>query len=246
MKYLASFAIVLLTAMAAMFGFPPAPAQAVGPVFDMGLLTNTVSQDHNVKSEERRAAATHQRFLTPPANAAPVLSPTVLSFTPSVEQRRANFAAFVKRTRRTNPEAAADFEQNVKPEIILQIDQSIQPYGLSAYNLADAYAVWWVTAWDAIFAPEAEASRAKLQAVKQQSANAILAIPEFAFLNNAQKQEMAEAYLLQAAMIMAYLDYAKGDPAKMGELARNVKAGALKAGMDLDRMVLTEGGFQPR
>ncbi|MBX7482743.1 DUF6683 family protein [Qipengyuania qiaonensis] len=247
MKYVMSFALVVAIAMIAMFAFPPAPAKAVVPVFDMGMLTNTVSQDHNVKSEQRRAGGASKLLLSPdPAVSAPRLPETVLRYDPSVDQRTANFASFVKRTRRTDPQAAADLEQNVSPKIIQQIDQSIQPYGLSAYNLADAYAVWWVTAWDAVFDPTNQATRSQMQAVRRQAANAILVIPEFGNLTNAQKQELAEAYLLHASIIMTYIDYAQANPEKQGEVASNIKQGALKSGMDLDGMVLTEGGFQPR
>ncbi|MBX7482746.1 DUF6683 family protein [Qipengyuania qiaonensis] len=247
MKYVSSFALTVVIALTAMFAFPPTPAKAVVPVFDMGMLTNTVSQDHNVKSVQRRAEAPMLRFLTAPTAAAPVLSASVLSYNPSVELRRANFAAFVERTRRVDPQAAADLAANVKPEIIPQMHETLKQYGASAYNLADAYAVWWITAWGVVnFDPTAEATAAQILAVSRQSANAMLAIPEFGNLSNAQKQELAEAYLLYTSINLTYLDYVKANPSKQSEVADAIKQGALKSGMDLDQMVLTESGFEPR
>ena len=60
---------------------------------------------------------------------------------------------------------------------------------------------------------------------------------------SAQKQEMAEAMLIQAALIDSSAQvYADDDNLKQ-QLATAVKKGAKASGLDLDAMTLTEGGF---
>ncbi|MBX7482745.1 DUF6683 family protein [Qipengyuania qiaonensis] len=248
MKYVFSFMLVVAIALTAMFVFPAAPAKAVVPVFDMGLLTNTVSQDHNVKSEQRRAAAGSPTLLSPdPASSAPQLSPSVLRYRPSIEERRDNLASFVEKTRRVDPASAEIMERDfATKDIIGNMERAIAPYGFEITNVSHAYAYWWITAWSAVSDPTVDFSDTQVDAVKRQSADAMLAIPQFGELSNAQKQELAEVYLVQAAQIAATVAHHQGDPVQTRAVAEAIKEGASKSGMDLDKMVLTESGFELR
>ena len=84
-----------------------------------------------------------------------------------------------------------------------------------------------------------------MQAVKQQSANALASTPEFSTANDATKQEMAEAMMMQAMLISASVDTYKDDPAMMRKLGAAVRKGAKASGLDLDTMTLTDDGFVP-
>jgi hypothetical protein len=171
----------------------------------------------------------------------PSTSPT---YTPSKSLRKKNLANFVAKTRATDPAGADQMQQLfANGDIISQIDGAIAPYGLTASNTADAYAVWWVAAWQVANSDTSDVNGATYKAVSAQAARGFATSPEFANATDAQKQEMAEAMLIQAAMIDAAKDNFAGDPAMMKQLATAVKQGAKKSGLDLDTMTLTEDGF---
>jgi hypothetical protein len=168
-------------------------------------------------------------------------SPT---YTPSKSLRKKNLANFVSKTRATDPAGADQMEQLfANGDIIGQIDSAIAPYGLTASNTADAYAVWWVAAWQVANSDTRDVNGATYKAVSGQAARGFATSPEFANATDAQKQEMAEAMLIQAAMIDAAKDNFAGDPAMMKQLATAVKQGAKKSGLDFDTMTLTDEGF---
>jgi hypothetical protein len=170
-----------------------------------------------------------------------VVSPT---YTPSKSLRKKNLASFVAKTRATDPAGADQMEQLFAyGDIISQIDAIMQGKGMTASNAADAYAIWWVSAWQAANGDGSERNSATYQAVSAQAARGFATSPEFANATDAQKQEMAEAMLIQAAMIDAAKDNFANDPAMMKQLATAVKQGAKKSGLDLDTMTLTDEGF---
>jgi hypothetical protein len=71
-------------------------------------------------------------------------------FTPSKPLRKKNLANFVAKTRATDPAGASRMAALfANGDIIDQMDGVMQAIGLSASNVADAYAVWWVSAWQA-------------------------------------------------------------------------------------------------
>lgn len=242
-----SFNALVVAAVAMLF--VAAPAHAIVPVFDMGLLTNTVSQDHNVKAEEERAGSmAQQRLLTPDFSASQPAAPAAaLNYERSRERTRRNLAAFVEKTRRVDPAGAAGMEQSFASQDIMNIiAQGLVPLGLRTDNVAHAYAAWWMSAWMAANDPAASSSPEQAQAVARQAADALRATSGFAEMTNAQKQEMAEVYLVQAAMIDAAVDQAAGDAARLRDVAASVRQGAMASGMDLGRMRLTRSGFVPR
>lgn len=177
-------------------------------------------------------------------NVAPAAS---LSFTVSPSRRKANLAKFVAKTRPVNPDGAVKMEQLfASADVFASIGQGIAPMGLRVDNVADAYAVYWITAWEAANGiTGSRTSRVQAQSVKTQVSSALLATPEFASAGAAQKQELAEALLVQSAMITASMDQMASDPAQRRAIAAAVRKGANAMGLDLDAMTLTENGFVP-
>jgi hypothetical protein len=166
------------------------------------------------------------------------------AYKPSSSLRKRNLANFVSKTRATDPAGAAQMEALfANGDIIDQMDGVMQGIGLSASNAADAYAVWWVSAWQAANGDTRDIVGATYQAVSAQAARGFAATAQFANANDAQKQEMAEAMLIQAALIDAHKETYANDPVMMQKLADAVKQGAKKSGLDLDKMTLTENGF---
>jgi hypothetical protein len=170
-----------------------------------------------------------------------------LSFRASATVRQRNLAHFVAETGNVDHDSAVKMEQLfASTDVIGQIGAAIGPYGLRTDNVADAYAVYWISAWEAAHGIVGSSeTRTRAQAVKAQAARAILGSSEMTSATDAQKQEFAEAMLVQATLISAQMDVAAGDPAQLRAVARAVRQGAKASGLDLDAMVLTENGFVP-
>jgi hypothetical protein len=171
-------------------------------------------------------------------------SKTSLNYTPQKSRTRANLQAFVNKTRATDPAGAARMEQLfASTDIMGQIASVMADYGLSKNNAADAFAVYWIAAWQAANGQTDTRSPETYQAVSTQAARGLSQSPEFAAANDAQKQEMAEALLIQAAMIDAHKESAAADPSQMKLLGNAVAKGAAASGLKLFEMTLTEEGF---
>lgn len=174
-------------------------------------------------------------------------NPALLAFTPNLATRKRNIAGFIAKTRAQSPENADQMAQMfASHDIFAAFAQGLAPMGLRVDNVADAYTVYWVTAWEASRGISGtDTPRAQAQAVKAQAAKALLSAPEFAKAGAAQKQELAEALLIQAALISASMEGAAGDPAQMEAVGKAVRTGAKAMGLDLDTIELGPNGFGP-
>lgn len=168
----------------------------------------------------------------------PKPSASTLTYQVSQSRRQANQRRFLSK----NPRGA----ELAQTDVIGQLEQAMRPVGLRADNVADAYAIWWVSAWEAVNGKDAPDSPALYAAVKGQASRALLATSQFAGVTDAQKQEMAESMLIQAMMVDAYIQGTAGNPAQQAELAKAVNQGAKAMGLDLTTMNLTEQGFSAR
>ncbi|WP_404333678.1 DUF6683 family protein [Sphingomonas sp. MMS12-HWE2-04] len=178
----------------------------------------------------------------PPRAAAPVR----LRYTPSPARRSANLARFVAKTRKVNPGGADDLERLFATDLFGQIGGLLRPYGLRTDDVADAYTVWWIAAWDASRGhggADSDHDRATYQAVRAQAARALARVPSFAGADDAARQEFAELLLVQAVLAEAAVTQAKGDPQRLRAVAGAVNQGARAMGVDLTAMALTPGGF---
>lgn len=169
-----------------------------------------------------------------------------LDFEVSQAVRQALIAKIVAQQRAVNPEGARELESLfASSDIIEQIDEIMRSVGLRSNNVADAYAVWWVAAWEAVNMKDTGSSAEMYHAVRQQAEAALLLTPDIAMASDALKQEFAESLLVQAAMIDAAVDAAAGDTVQQTAVSRQITTGALamSADFDLTRMTLTERGF---
>jgi hypothetical protein len=82
-------------------------------------------------------------------------------------------------------------------------------------------------------------------AVRAQAAQALATSGLLRGISDAAKQEMAEALLIQAALIAAAMEQSQGNPATSQQIAAAVSQGARTMKVDLARMTLTENGFVP-
>jgi hypothetical protein len=174
----------------------------------------------------------------------PLTTAANFTFTPSAARTRTNLKDFTNNTRSIDPAGAAQMEQLfASTDVIGLIGDVMKDYGLNPNNLADVYAVYWVNAWQASRGDMSDISPAAYKAVSAQAARGLSVSPEFAAATDAQKQEMAEALMIQAAMIASHMEIAAGNPAQMRAIAKAVTQGAKASGLDLANMELTEQGF---
>jgi hypothetical protein len=170
-----------------------------------------------------------------------------VNFTSSLIRRQANLANFVSKSRAVDP-AGADKMQALfaQTDVIGIIDQKMQEsYGMHANNVADAYAVWWVSAWMGAKGRSDDATPVQMAMVKRQATDALASTPEFASATDAGKQELAESLLVHAALIGATVETYASDPAMLGKARTAIAKGASGMGLDLSKMTLTDQGFVP-
>ena len=170
-----------------------------------------------------------------------------LTYKPSLERRRANFARFVAKARARDPQGAASLEKELgTSDPIARAAPELARYGLRVDNVGDAYAIWWLNAWLAAHRRTDTPPTRQIAAVRAQAAKVLAALPEIANAGDASKQEMAEAHLIQSLLIGASLEQAKNDPAQLQRIATAVRRGASASGLVLGAMDLTDNGFVPR
>jgi hypothetical protein len=181
-----------------------------------------------------------------PKNISEQIVSTKLAYKHSATNRRANLKRFVEKTRQTNPEGAMQMEQLfAAKDVIGQINQSMAMVGLKPNNVADAYALYWVSAWLGSRGRTENPAKSQMIAVRNQAAGALLKVPEFTSATDAQKQQLTEAMLIQAALIEASIESAKSDPALLAQTQKAITKGAEGFGLDLYSMTLTPQGFRP-
>jgi hypothetical protein len=169
-----------------------------------------------------------------------------LNFTPSLMRRKQNLAQFINKTRPSNPDGAIKMTQMfASTDVISVIGRGIAPFGLRIDNVADAYTVYWTNAWLGSRGRDDTLSKQQISAVRNQAANALLASQGVATASDAGKQELAEALLVQAALIESYVANAKSDPALMTKVKAAIAQGAKRMGLDIYTMTLTDNGFVP-
>ncbi len=176
----------------------------------------------------------------------PLGSISGLNFISSVAIRRNNYARLVEEIRITDPAAAQKLERLfATTDVVDRIGKAMATKGLKPNNVADAYAIYWTNAWLNLNDRREDLPDKQMMAVRTQSANALLATPQFRSLTNAQKQEIAESMLVRVVLISAAIDSAKSDPSQLANVKIAIAKGAKEFGLDLDRMTLTSQGFRP-
>jgi hypothetical protein len=126
-----------------------------------------------------------------------------------------------------------------------QMGSIMSSAGLSKNNVADAFALYWVNAWQVANGDSSTPSAQTMRAVAVQAARGLSQSPEFAAADDAQKQEMAEALMVQGVMIASAYEQAAGNKAQLKAIGDAVAKGANASGLKLFEMTLTEDGFVP-
>jgi hypothetical protein len=176
---------------------------------------------------------------------APVAVPQSLRFTPNAAQRKKNVADYVRRVAKIDKAYAPKLADELADgQVFQQYGQMLGSVGLDPNNLADHFAAWWITAWEASQIGPVETPASAAPSVKMQ-VNRMLADQSFGAMTSAQKQTFADSLAIQALILTKQIDQVKADPDGARQLSAGIKSGAAKFGLDLGSMTLTGDGFVP-
>ena len=169
-----------------------------------------------------------------------------LSYRPSTVVHERTIAQIVANTRAQDPNGAQKMEQLLSSRnIVAKVHQDMPRLGLQPNNVADAYALYWTSAWQGTRGLNDDLPKSQMIAVRNQAAEALLKIPQFRSATDAQKQEMTEIMIIQAALILISIEEAKSDPALLTQTQKAIAQGAKNFGLELEKMTLTAQGFRP-
>jgi hypothetical protein len=135
---------------------------------------------------------------------ATLLRESILSFRPSMQVRRQMINQFVAKARRVDPAGSAQFTQYMaNNDVIAALQPGLQNYGLRIDNMADAYTLWWINAWQAYAKDFTNPSRETVQAVRAQAVTSLLTLPLVESAPDQVKQQYTEDLLLISMLIEA-------------------------------------------
>lgn len=168
---------------------------------------------------------------------------TTYRASPAVTQRvKSQFAEFVGRNGGDAAGLAAAMDRE---DFFARWGRHVASYGLRRGDVADAMTAYWMINWQ-IANDVTDVSRGQVAAVKRQVLAGMSSDASFRGLNDAQKQEMAEALILNFIIqSVAYEDAMRaGDTSMKGRLGdAAVTRFRNEMGLDLRRVRLTEAGF---
>jgi hypothetical protein len=252
----ASGLLVFVLPVAAVAQFMPVVPYA--QTYTMTHLHNQLLVQPGANAELRRNGAarrTSARSANPPqlpsaqqrsAQARQALS-AALNFTPSFSQRSATLRQIVQEYSRINPRSVSEIRAQLldNGDFIETIGGAIAEYGYRTNNLADAYSIFWITAWEASHGiVGSKTSRVQAQAVRRQVETILLGLPETALASDSAKQSFAEILLVQAVLIQSASEqYVVGSPTRP-QFESSVRQTATVLGFDLDMLTLTPTGFE--
>ncbi|MGI4870928.1 MAG: DUF6683 family protein [Janthinobacterium lividum] len=222
-----------------------AAAQDLGAGYYSQAMTGLITNQLNITQVGvNRNLSKGVRAARPAGKAAPALADDPrLRFQSTVARRRADYASFVAKSRRADPAGATSLAATLRQDPVAALVPELAKTGLRIDNVADAYAVYWVEAWETTHGTTGTTSRAQAQAVRAQAAAALLATPSYLSSTEAQRQQLADALLVQALLIGASREQNKDNSAMLRQVAAAVRQGAQASGLDLDGMQLTGQGF---
>ncbi len=155
------------------------------------------------------------------------------------ERVKRQFADFVRSTGGDGAGIAAAMNDQ---DFFARWGGHVSQYGLRRGDVADAMTAYWVLNWQ-IANDVRSVDRSQVQAVKAQVRQNMTSNTQFGALNNAQKQEMAEALILNfIAQSVAYEDAMRANDATMQRRLQNAARTRLRNEMNVDLRQLRLGG----
>ena len=241
----------LVRAACAFAALVPALSMAQG-VFDMGALTNSLSQGANINHERERAIRMGKGDPLPTwrrpggrgSRSHPKANPAVLLYRPSLAARQRNMEAFVARIEAADPASAASLRRDMaKGDLIVRATPVLKAIGADPNNVADAMAMYLVVAWHGARGDDKE-TKAEFRGVRGQLARAVAGNPAMARVTDAVKQQTAETMILNALLTDASVTDAMKNPERLAGVRTTVAQSARRTfGFDVTRLRLGANGF---
>ncbi|TCS15915.1 DUF6683 family protein [Caulobacter sp. BK020] len=245
--------VPVLSAMVLAVGLPAAAQDfpSIGSQYiDFGSSMMAVGQMNNVLGNTVRGGGSGARRVGGGAGAGLSASRQAVSVntryraSPAVTTRvKSQFADFVAKTDPANgPRLRQAVQQN---DLLGAWEKHVSVDGLRRGDVADAMAAYWVQNWQ-IANKVPFTDRTQVQAVRGQVYRALGANPQFARLDDAARQEMAEVFMYNfVAQGSAFSDAtAKGDKSLASRLSDAAVARfRSEMNVDLRQLRLTPAGF---
>lgn len=213
----------------------------------MGVLTNTVSQSTVTDTERGAKTPSLKSALTRSMATTKMPKGTQATFTPSASVRKRDIANFLGRIRQLDPQTATALEKEFsRKDIFGAVNTKLSRYGMKTNSVTDALTAYLVVAWQAVHGDDSDPPPAQVRAVREQIAGSVAAVPALSSASNAVKQEIADAFLLQALLIDSAFQGAKGRPEQLATVKAGVATGTQSSlGLNLTTLKLTNRGLQP-
>lgn len=174
-----------------------------------------------------------------------------LSFVPSPEVERTTrqklLASLLEVTQ--GDTLQQEIRQTIRSDDLwLQFDSVLRAAALTTTNLADVTAASYLIAWQVLNTNQAEAGAAAIRSVRDSVAAGMAAQGKVAQMTFAERQQAASvmAYMVTVAANSVNELHRTGNEEALARLREHLHAAFLSAGVDLDRLRLTDQGFVER
>jgi hypothetical protein len=165
-------------------------------------------------------------------------------FEPSLERRRANIIRRIEQMQTVDTVGATALRAaTATGDTLAAFASRVRPFGINAYSVADAFAAWITTSWEEMQSPPAS-SLAVLR-LRAQVERALREIPEFASATDAEKQEFAEALILNLLAVAPRVREQRENAAARASLLVTLKRAGAELRVDFEHMTGTSQGFMP-
>lgn len=240
----------------------PVQAQTYG-AFDMGMLTNTLAQDHVTRSQRSRTRAPQgapsgnasgmrqlSQALSLEARSPSTSAPAVdagYAATQAVRNKLADIMGEAAGSQ--GPTEASDMRKLVLSKAALNEYVRIAPsLGYRANDAVDALAFYLLAQWGVANDHRADVTRTQAAAVRRQAANAYAQVAD-QLGTDALRQEFAEMLVIQGTIMAGTHEAAvrSGDEAALQRYAALARQGGqMLFTMDPTTIALTDNGFRQR
>jgi hypothetical protein len=211
------------------------------------LMTDTIVRGESFKSSLRnkmngQKAKSAGAPQAPMSEAVPLAA---LTFKPAPAIRTKSKERFFANMRKIDPQGAREMEARyANRDLFAALDQAMAGHGLRYDNVADAFTVWMINIWLGANGLTDDPPPAQIKAVSAQIAAALGLSPDLAKASDAQKQELAEGLLLNAAVIGGALADPRATSAEgRAQLQKAMSQVGSKMGVNLTAIRISDQGF---
>ncbi|MBS1756093.1 MAG: hypothetical protein JSU03_02320 [Bacteroidetes bacterium] len=193
-------------------------------------------------SEQNNA---HNAAVKPHINST-ALSPNTLNINPNPTITKLVREQIINNISKSAAEGVATKTDKMLGNIETTFAKMINPYGLQANSYADVLATYLVVMWMSVNKQTQLPESTKVKAVAMQCKSILLANNDFAKLSARQKQWEAEIMMYQACFNVLIRQEAvrNSDTKMLSQLSASAAASLAKQNLHLDKLSLTNKGFE--